>query len=462
LAVIVAALLAAGLTVVGVATGVMLRSSLMSQVDARLDNALAGLAAPRAAFQSDGPTDYVVMVFGSDGSLYQRWPTERQLAQPGPNLTTLTWDDVPEDDPQRFTVAAQSGRSHWRIVATRATFLAAPAVVALGLNLDQVDQTMGRLKQIVLLTALAVGVLGTAAGYILVRRSLTQLRAVEKTAAAIAQGDYSQRVPFARPGTEVGRLTSSLNAMLSQIESAFEVRRASEKRTRRFIADASHELRTPLAAIRGYGELYRMGALADPTELASALRRIEDEATRMGALVNDLLQLTRLDEGRGMRSEAVDLTGLVADAAADLRALDPSRPIKTDSLGKEAVAPLLVTGDEARLRQVMTNLVGNTVRHTPSGTPVELVSGVERSADGSAWAVVEVRDHGPGIPPEAAEQVFERFFRLDSSRSRGTGGGSGLGLAIVASVVEAHGGRVCLKQTDGGGATFRLDLPLLD
>ncbi len=208
--------------------------------------------------------------------------------------------------------------------------------------------------------------------------------------------------------------------MLAQIERAFAAREASEERMRRFVADASHELRTPLAAVRGYAELYRQGAVSTPDDVASAMRRIEDEATRMGGLVEDLLMLARLDEQRPGRRSPVDLTVVAADVVQDARALDTSRTVSLVGRGGP-VGPTVVLGDEAHLRQVVTNLVANALRHTPSGTPIELAVGPD---DG--YGVLEVRDHGQGIEPEQVHKVFERFFRADASRQRASGG-SGLG-----------------------------------
>jgi two-component system OmpR family sensor kinase len=246
--------------------------------------------------------------------------------------------------------------------------------------------------------------------------------------------------------------------MLTQIESAFRAREASEARTRRFAADASHELRTPLASIRGFAELYRHGAVPSE-EVPRTMRRIEDEATRMGGLVEDLLMLARLDERRPARAEPVDLAVLAGDAVHDVRGLDPERPVRLSGLQPgSGPVPAVVVGDEGGLRQVVTNLVANAVRHTPAGTPVEVAVGVEPGV--APCAVLEVRDHGPGLPPEEAGRVFERFYRVDSSRRRGTGGGSGLGLSIVSAVTAAHGGTVDVRTTAGGGATFRVALPL--
>jgi two-component system OmpR family sensor kinase len=227
---------------------------------------------------------------------------------------------------------------------------------------------------------------------------------------------------------------------------------------RRFVSDASHELRTPLATVRGYAELYRQGAVTDPADVAQAMRRIETEATRMAGLVDDLLTLARLDEQRPEQRAPVDLTVLAADAVQDARALAPGRSVTlTGSNGP--IEPAVVLGDEPRLRQLVTNLVVNALRHTPDGTPIELLIGTDAGPNPRS-ALLQVRDHGPGIAPEHARAVFERFFRSDASRQRGQGGGSGLGLAIVAAIVSAHGGQVGVTQTPGGGATFLVRLPL--
>ena len=224
---------------------------------------------------------------------------------------------------------------------------------------------------------------------------------------------------------------------------------------RQFVADASHELRTPLAAVRGYAELYRQGAVREPDEVASAMSRIEGEAGRMGGLVEDLLVLARLDDQRPLTIAPVDLTVLAADAAQDARAIDPGRRIEVVGLDGP-LGPTTAPGDEAKLRQLVANLVSNALGHTPAGTPLEIAVGT-RASDG--FALLEVRDHGPGIDPDKARKVFERFYRADPSRARGTGGGNGLGLAIAAAIVAAHRGRIGVAQTPGGGATFVVQLP---
>jgi two-component system OmpR family sensor kinase len=236
---------------------------------------------------------------------------------------------------------------------------------------------------------------------------------------------------------------------------------ASEERMRRFAADASHELRTPLVTIRGFSELYRQGALSTPEDVATAMGRIESEAKRMGAMVEDLLLLARIDEQRPLQQKPADLLLIANDAVVDTQASDRGRVISLAGLDGAAPGPAPVLGDEAKLRQVVGNLVGNALRYTPEGTPIELAVGVRTAGDGTRQSVIEVRDHGPGVPDEEAARIFERFYRADTSRTRETGG-SGLGLAIVAAIVGSHAGTVRVTETDGGGATLVVSLPFLD
>jgi two-component system OmpR family sensor kinase len=249
--------------------------------------------------------------------------------------------------------------------------------------------------------------------------------------------------------------------MLAHIEAAFAARMASEERMRRFAADASHELRTPLVTIRGYSELYRHGALQSDEDISNAMGRIESEAKRMGSMVEDLLLLARLDEQRPLQQKPVDLQLIAHDAVVDTQASDRNRSVTLVGLDGGNATPAPVLGDEAKLRQVVGNLVGNALRYTPEGTPIELAVGVRTGEDGAPRAVLEVRDHGPGIPDSEAPRIFERFYRSDTSRTRETGG-SGLGLAIVAAIVGSHGGSVRVHTTDGGGATLTVSLPLRD
>ena len=288
-----------------------------------------------------------------------------------------------------------------------------------------------------------------AGGFWLIRQSLRPLDRMGDTAAAIAAGDLSRRVQDASPGTEVGRLGAALNAMLEQIEAAFAERTRSEQRLRQFLADASHELRTPLTSIRGYAEMLRRGAERSPEDAIVARRRIEQESVRMSGLVEDLLLLARLDQGRPLEMGPVRLDVIAADACADIAVGANGRRVQLDS-----PLPVTVTGDESRLRQVVGNLVRNAVVHTPAGTPIEVSVGAANGA-----ALFTVADHGPGLDAEKAARVFEPFYRADAGRSRDSGG-VGLGLSIVKAVVTAHNGTVRVAPTRGGGATFTVELPV--
>ena len=319
--------------------------------------------------------------------------------------------------------------------------------LVVGIPLTEAQATLHRLVRIELLVTLGVIVLVAGLAWWLVRVGLRPLEGIGETAGAIAAGDLSRRVEPADDRTEVGRLGTSLNTMLAQIEVAFEERRASEARLRRFIADASHELRTPLTSIRGYAELFRRGASARPEDLATSMARIEAEAERMGVLVDDLLLLARLDQGRPLEHDPVDLARVAADAVDAARAIDPARPIELD-----ASAPAMLPGDAGRLRQVLDNLLENARVHSPAGTPTR----VQVRRDGTD-VVLTVADEGPGMDADTAARAFERFYRGDPARSRATGG-AGLGLSIVAAIVEAHGGTVALLPTDTG-ATFEVRIP---
>jgi two-component system OmpR family sensor kinase len=472
LVVLITTLLVAGLGIAGTATVTLLGRYLVSQVDAELAEGGVGIAQsafdrlPRTEGAPRPPSHFYIEYTPDDGGFRHVSPPESYYASGSPVLTGLTSADALERGHEPFTVRSTAAGEYWRVVLyTTATGQDINGYLAVGLPLTGVTETAHQIGRVLLATGLAIVLLGGVAAYWAVRRALQPLRDVEATAQAFAAGDLAQRVPAEPETTEVGRLARSLNGMLAQIERAFAARAASEARMRRFVADASHELRTPLSTVRGYGELYRMGAIG-PDEVGPAMRRIEDEAVRMGALVNDLLQLAKLDEGRPLDLRPVDLRRLAADAVVDLRALDPARSVTLVGLTADPPGedPLLVRGDEARLRQVVSNLIGNAAQHTPPGTPTQIAVG--RAPDGAGGdtvagdVVLEVRDHGPGIPPQDAERVFERFYRVDTSRAR-TSGGSGLGLAIVAAVTAAHGGTVRVLPTEGGGTTVRLSLPAL-
>jgi two-component system OmpR family sensor kinase len=335
----------------------------------------------------------------------------------------------------------------YRVRAARSRFDGLLTVVAIPLS--GVSDT---LDQLLLVEALVIaGVLGLLCilSWVLVRIGLRPLERIGATADAIAGGDLSRRVDTTSPRTEVGRLGLAFNAMLSRLEGAFAEREASEGRLRQFIADASHELRTPLASIRGYAELFRLGAAREPGETEKAMRRIEEEAARMGVLVEDLLTLARLDEVRDRATDLVDVGALAEDSVADARAVDPERLIEA-----HVDDDVLVLGDPDQLRQVLGNLVRNALVHTPPGTRVEV-----RARRDAEHAELEVRDHGPGLPTDDGDALFERFWRAEGGRVRGRAG-AGLGLAIVAGIVAAHRGEVHARNAPDGGASFVVRIPL--
>jgi two-component system OmpR family sensor kinase len=373
-------------------------------------------------------------------------PTQDQLS-PTANHPVLPGQLASE--PGRYlTVSGVGSYSQYLIYVEPAGGANGDIVVA-AVPMDSYDATLGHLLLLELLVGAGVVVLLVLATWLIIRRGLRPLARMGDTARAIAGGDLGRRVTPADPTTEVGRLGLALNSMLDQLQAAFGQRAAVEQRLRQFLSDASHELRTPLTSMRGYAELVRRNRGMNAEELELALRRIEDEARRMGVLVDDLMLLARLDQGRPLERAPVDLEALVADACADARVGDPARAITT-----RLDAPLVVARADPRLRQVMANLLRNALVHTPAGTPIEVGLREERG-----WAVIEVADHGPGIPAAARGRIFERFHRADPERSRDQGG-SGLGLSIVAGVVAAHGGRVGVTDTPGGGATFRVELPV--
>jgi two-component system OmpR family sensor kinase len=345
-----------------------------------------------------------------------------------------------------FTVKAATGSTTYRAVAIKAPD-GRTVVVATSMT-----DMLATFRRILVVEAFATLLVLLALGAVMLwvlRLGVKPLTEMAVTAETIAAGNLSTRISVTNDRTEAGRLGVALNEMLHQIERAFNERAESEGRLRRFVADASHELRTPLTSIRGYTELYRQGGLRDESDRNEAMRRMEQEAKRMAVLVDDLLLLARLDERRDLQRAPVDLTPLVEDAVRDARAVEPARPIDL-----EAVPQLWVNGDEHRLRQVVANLLTNTRVHTPPGTPVHV-----RLQRENGHAIVEVADEGPGLGPDSAHRVFERFYRADAGRARANGG-SGLGLAIVAAVADAHGGRAMVTSSPGRGAAFRVELPV--
>jgi two-component system OmpR family sensor kinase len=387
-----------------------------------------------------------------------------------------------------ITVQGQVSGDRWRIIGISATLNGTQGTAVFGEDVSSAYTTIGELASADLIVSVVIVFVLAIVGFAVVQANLRPLVDIEETAGEIADGHLNRRVPERDPRTEIGRLGRSLNTMLSQIETAFHAREKSEaaahqseERMRRFIADASHELRTPLTAIRGFAEYYRQrgglvrrwdrdrqpeaadGAAATgltPGDLDRIMQRVEKEAARMGLLVEDLLLLARLDQQRPLARQPVDLLVLAADAVHDARLLAPARTI---DLSVQPGAAFLVVGDEARLRQVIGNLMSNALTHTPDGTPVEVSvsSGTldPQADDHTPAAILDVTDHGPGMSQEQAHRVFERFYRADQARARTTGG-SGLGLAIVRALVAAQGGVTSVRTAPGQGATFRIALPL--
>ncbi|GAA1648518.1 sensory box histidine kinase PhoR [Kribbella alba] len=423
------------------------------------------------------PSAFIVRFANSSGvnEVPRRAPLNDANAEPLPKLPTLNLNQVRNLDGKPFNAKAVSGNATWRVLAVPLNNGNGSVMIAQ--SLGDINTTIQQLVAVQVAVGMILLVLLAGVGTYVVRRSLRGLEDVEHTAVAIAGGDLSRRVPQRDPRTEIGRLSLALNQMLGQIETAFAQRtasefaarksedaarrsaevaqrseenaRQSEERMRRFVADASHELRTPLTSIRGFAELTRQkGSAADPV----TMKRIEDEAKRMGLLVDDLLLLARLDQQRPLQRRPVDLLTLAGDSVHDVRAVQPGRAVTLRILPGSG-APV-VEGDEARLRQVLGNLVSNALHHTPPQAPIALSVGTRGSE-----AILEVADSGPGLSDEQKARVFERFYRADSARTRSTGG-SGLGLSIVAALVAAHSGRVTVTDTPGGGATFTVHLPL--
>jgi two-component system, OmpR family, sensor kinase len=452
----VLALVTMALLVIGVASALVMRNSLRERVDDQLRNFVKTINFAARHDSTAATASDIIFAVG----------TENGLQDPPFYNPARQIDEVPvmpgaAEIAQHFNVPytkkARGTQERWRLLVVTI----GNEYVLVGESLAGVDGTVDDLVAAELVIGAAVLVLLAGVGVAIVQASLHPLREIERTAAAIAAGDLTRRVPESSRETEVGRLAHALNAMLAQIEWGFRVRAASEERMRQFVADASHELRTPLTTIRGFAELYRQGAARAPEETAALLKRIEDEASRMGLLVEDLLLLARLDQERPLRLEPMDLRVIANDAAEAAQVTAPDRTVTLDI---QADGPVVVDGDESRLRQVVGNLMTNALTHTPPGTPVAL----RLRVDGPD-ALIEVADAGPGLSEEQARHVFERFYRVDKARTRraATGSaapaqhsGAGLGLSIVAALVAAHQGTVSVHSTMGGGATFQIRLPL--
>lgn len=472
-ALLVLTTLAVGIT--GSAATAVLRNYLVDRLDNRLElytnTAMPFMSQPEPAPGDPAgealspprlPNPYFLITRDAAGHELRRENAALEAPGAAPQLVPVTLAEAEARAGTPFYVPSVGDHPGWRALLTPLPDGKGSLMVAV--SLAEVDITVSRLSRILLAVGLTVLTLVAIAAYAIVRTSLRPLREVESTAQAIAAGDLSRRVPEHPRRTEVGQLSAAVNVMLSQIETSVRERegsaaaaRTSEERMRRFVTDASHELRTPLTSIRGFAELYRQGA-AGPEQMPNLMRRIEDEATRMGLLVEDLLLLARLDQQRPLERVPVDLVTVATDAVHAARAAAPDRVIEVGVLNGDD--PPGVIGDEGRLRQIADNLVRNACTHTPAGTPVRVGVGAEAEG-GKYWAVLEVADSGPGLSEEESTRVFERFYRTDASRARRTGG-TGLGLSIVAALVAAHGGDVTVESSPGQGATFRVRLPALN
>ena len=475
----------AALTLISMASTYALHSYLISRMDFQLrtfaDNAVKFAG---TNYRVIVPPDYMAAVTSVSGvgePFIGGELTREQVPRP---FTTV--DEVNSHSNHTYTMRSADGEFMWRMLVIR---LDDDSVLYVGQRMTGIDDAIARLVRADVLVGVGVLIALAAVGAALVRQSLVPLLQIERTAAAIGAGDLSRRVPDpeehedgegGEPTTELGRLSRALNAMLAQIEAAFIARAmseatsreaaqqalasesralASESKMRQFVADASHELRTPLTTIRGFAELYRQGAVADPADVARLVRRIEDEAARMGLLVEDLLLLARLDQERPLLLGPVELPVLALDAVQAAEAIAPERSITLEI--RDGSERLVAYGDDARLRQVIGNLMTNALNHTPPDAAITL----RLYALPGDRAVVEIADTGPGLTPQQRAHVFERFYRADEARTRHTdreATGTGLGLAIVAAIVRSHRGTVEVESEPGQGATFRVTLPTLN
>jgi len=462
---ILAAVFLASLAIIAsdFAANTALRSYLISQVDNQLFSISSGSLerldragiAPQSEFEESRspfrvlqpirgvPTSTSLTLLDREGNLIGQVGGE--LAGQNFGVTGLKVSQVERYENKPFTIEGEG-----RNPDVRALALVLPtgmgSVIAAN-SLEEVDKTLSQLRFLFFFLGLIAIFLTALVSRWIIAISLRPLDKVEETAEAIAAGDLSARLPAAKPDTEVGRLTTSLNMMLSRIEQSFSVRVESENKLRRFVADASHELRTPLTAIRGFAELHRQGAVSGEEKTKELISRIEGESIRMSSLVEDLLLLARLDQARELDFEPVDLNTLIVEVVASAKAAGPDHPIELNLPQEE----LFVLGDSRRIHQVVANLLANARTHTPLGTKINVTA-----RQTLAEVIIEVADNGPGLSKSDQERIFERFFRADPARVRNSGEGSGLGLSIVDAVMKAHGGYVSVKSELDKGATFTL------
>jgi two-component system OmpR family sensor kinase len=444
------------------AANAALRTYLISQVDDQLINISntslnrldrAGIAPLEADDKNSPfkileplrgvPTATSITLLDIDGNLIGQVGGE--LGGKNFAVTGLKIAEVSQYKNRPFTIEGKDGEPDIRALAQMLPTGMGSVIVAD--SLEKVDKTLSQLRFLFLILGLIALITIAMAARWIIALGLRPLEAVEDTAEAIAAGDLSARLPAAKPDTEVGRLTTSLNTMLARIEESFTARVESENKLRRFVADASHELRTPLTAIRGFAELHRQGAVVGEEKTKELINRIEKESVRMSSLVEDLLLLARLDQSRELAKEPVDLNTLITEAVASARAAGPNHPIEI----KLEASEIFVLGDSQRIHQVIANLLANARTHTPNGTEISITA-----MQGVSETTIAVSDKGPGLSKADQDRIFERFYRADPSRVRNSGEGSGLGLSIVDAVMKAHGGYVSVKSEVGRGAIFTL------
>ncbi|HJU51786.1 MAG TPA: HAMP domain-containing sensor histidine kinase [Acidimicrobiia bacterium] len=423
------------------------RRVLLAQIDQRLGSALAQAARLQpGGGGAGGDRIFAQLILDPNGEVVASAPSGiRGDLDPLPDISALP--DLQPGDRRVMTLPAVGGNFAFRAGVLRS---ARGFTLIVAQPLRDVTAAGGALSRRLFAAGVVILTGGGAVFWLTLRRGLRPVDDMIATAAAIADGDLSRRVPEADSGTELGKLGSALNHMLANIEQAFEAETRAKLRLKQFVADASHELRTPIATISGYTELHRKGALDPDPGTDHAMSRIESESRRMKHLVEDLLLLARLDLDQPLERQPVDLSRIAHDAAADSRAIDPQRPV--DEVIEEG---LLVSGNPERLTQVIANLLQNARSHTPPGTPIQIKVG--RS---NGMIELAVSDRGPGFPLAALGSVFDRFFRADDSRSRKSGG-SGLGLAIVEAIARAHGGSARAENLPDAGARVIVRLPAL-
>lgn len=456
---------ALGIGIADFAAHTALKSYLIGRLDEQLNSVAGGsfLRLDRAGIEPDRegdedgddrgtplrrvPSAISVTLLDPSGKIIGRLGGELNTERVERVVAGITPIVVANKNGKPFTIIKD--RAHFRVLARLLPSGAGSAVAAL--SLEDVERTLSRLQLLFLFIGLLVLLLVGVVSRVAIRLSMKPLTAVEGTAEAIANGDLSARLPDAKPDSEVGRLTAALNRMLGRIEESFAVQRRSEDKLRRFVADASHELRTPLTAIRGFAELHRQGAITGEEKTRELVGRIENESKRMSALVEDLLTLARLDQARPIAHEAVDVKTLIDDVVQGVRASNPGVNITT-RLPEDEV---FIIGDSLKVHQALLNLAVNAAIHTPEGTPISISL---HENDNSI--LIKVSDLGPGLTPEQQTRVFERFYRVDQSRTRNGSEGSGLGLSIVQAIMDAHHGSVDIESELGRGTTFTLTFPI--